>query len=132
MSAPEHQAPERARAYLITDAQVAEPRGPLPGPGPDRRRAARAAGTAGGPQMAAGAPATVRAAPRPVLGQPTRSGPRSPTPGPGGAGIPDLMAATGMTRPTLYRHLRVLAEGQATRVARGSWRAASPPGHHAP
>jgi hypothetical protein len=43
-----------------------------------------------------------------------------------GADIAELMRLSGMTRPTLYRHLAQLARaGRATQVSRGRWRAAA-------
>ena len=43
-----------------------------------------------------------------------------------GATVPDLMTATGMSRPWIYQRLRGLAErGQVVQVSRGRWRAAS-------
>jgi S-DNA-T family DNA segregation ATPase FtsK/SpoIIIE len=128
---PEHQAPERARAYLITDAQVAgqAARYPAPAPvgaGPPGPHAPPAAPS--WPQEPAGGPARTdtQAGPDGALRDALAAA------GPDGASIPDLMAATGMTRPTLYRRLKALSEaGQATRAAPGCWRAAGPPGQHA-
>ena len=43
-----------------------------------------------------------------------------------GITVPDLMTATGMSRPWIYLRLRELAErGQVIQVSRGRWRAAS-------
>jgi S-DNA-T family DNA segregation ATPase FtsK/SpoIIIE len=43
-----------------------------------------------------------------------------------GADIAELMRLSGMTRPTLYRHLAQLARaGRAIQVSRGRWRAAA-------
>ena len=43
-----------------------------------------------------------------------------------GATVPELMTATGMSRPWIYQRLRGLAErGQVIQVSRGRWRAAS-------
>src|SRR5947208_8208687 len=45
--------------------------------------------------------------------------------GPEGVSVVELLALTGMTRPTLYRHLQAHAKaGRAVQVARGHWRAA--------
>ena len=42
-----------------------------------------------------------------------------------GADIAELMRRSGMTRPTLYRHLAAHADaGRAVQVSRGRWRAA--------
>jgi hypothetical protein len=47
--------------------------------------------------------------------------------GPDGVGVAELLALTGMTRPTLYRHLRMHADaGRAVQVSRGYWRATGP------
>jgi hypothetical protein len=47
--------------------------------------------------------------------------------GPDGVPVAELLALTGMTRPTLYRHLPVHADaGRAVQVSRGYWRAAGP------
>jgi hypothetical protein len=41
-----------------------------------------------------------------------------------GTTVPDLMTATGMSRPWIYLRLRDLAEqGQVIQVSRGRWRA---------
>lgn len=41
-----------------------------------------------------------------------------------GIGVGDLISATGMTRSTIYRHLRALARtGHVVQVSRGRWRA---------
>ena len=41
-----------------------------------------------------------------------------------GIGVGDLMNATGMTRPTIYRHLReYVRTGHVMQVSRGRWRA---------
>jgi hypothetical protein len=47
--------------------------------------------------------------------------------GPDGVGVAELLTLTGMTRPMLYRHLRMHADaGRAVQVSRGYWRAAGP------
>jgi DNA-binding transcriptional regulator GbsR (MarR family) len=41
-----------------------------------------------------------------------------------GVTVPDLMTATGMSRPWIYQRLRELAErGHVIQVSRGRWRA---------
>ena len=126
ISDPEHGTPERHRAYLITDNQVA-------------RHAAQCAPLR--PRLPAGGPDTPPADPgSPQTGEP--SSPRGdgyPRPesvlwdvlndaGPAGVAVAELLAITGMTRPTLYRHLQAhAAAGRAVQVARGYWRAARPP-----
>jgi S-DNA-T family DNA segregation ATPase FtsK/SpoIIIE len=121
LSDPEHTAPERARGYLITDAQVTahartHGRAALPRAAPaaaqPRRDGPAGSGGSDGP---GGPAAALRAALEAA--------------GPDGAAPADLMAATGMSRPTLYRHLQALAAaGLAVRSARGRWRAATPAG----
>ncbi|HEY1699788.1 MAG TPA: FtsK/SpoIIIE domain-containing protein [Trebonia sp.] len=123
VSDPEHSAPEKHRAYLITDERVA-------------RHAATCA--AGRPAM----PQTARSATQSTGTAPARTddgnGPEIAlwaalrAAGPEGVSVADLMTATGMTRPTLYRHLRARARaGRACQVARGYWRAADGPENRA-
>jgi hypothetical protein len=120
VSDPEHSAPEKHRAYLITDERVARHAATCAGMRPAAPRTARSgthsSGTAlartddgDGPQTALWA--ALRAA------------------GPDGVPVARLMAAAGMSRPTLYRHLQAHARaGRAVQVSRGYWRAARPPG----
>jgi S-DNA-T family DNA segregation ATPase FtsK/SpoIIIE len=122
LSDPEHTIPRRTRAYEITDAQVRAhaARHAIPGrpartgdaePPPERRLRLVTDQDRGGPAGALWD--ALRAA------------------GPDGASVGDLMAATGMTRPTLYRHLAAYTRaGRAGRTARGRWTAA--PGHRPP
>ena len=136
VSAPEHITPKRARAYLVTDDDVARTvaryawdrpllddtsRGALgrrPGPAEPvpwylvnaQRDAGEPAGTPGDYD-----PATQEGA----LWLALRSAPGE------GADIAELMRLSGMTRPTLYRHLAAHADaGRAVQVSRGRWRAA--------
>jgi S-DNA-T family DNA segregation ATPase FtsK/SpoIIIE len=136
VSAPEHTTPKRARAYLVTDADVA-------------RTVARYAWDR--PQLdstSRGALNHTPAADQPVpwylvnaqrdAGEPegtaddydqaTQEGAlwRILCDAPDeGADIAELMRASGMTRPTLYRHLAAHADaGRAIQVSRGRWRAA--------
>lgn len=126
VSDPEHTIPEKHRAYLITDQHV-------------ERHAAACAGTR--PTLANGqadTSRTGRSATQSAEIIPLRTGHGS-TPetalwaalraaGPEGASVADLMAAAGMSRPTLYRHLQAAARaGRAEQVARGYWRAADGP-----
>jgi S-DNA-T family DNA segregation ATPase FtsK/SpoIIIE len=136
VSAPEHTTPKRARAYLVTDDDVARTtarygwdrpqldsisRGALhhiPTPAePVPWYLVNAPRDAGGPEEAPEAyePATQEDA----LWVALRDAPDE------GADIAELMRASGMTRPTLYRHLAVHADaGRAVQVSRGRWRAA--------
>jgi len=138
ISAPEHDVPRRARAYLITDETVtatatqhASLRPPLDGPSlaaitaraqvlPDE------SADDAEPRQDAGAadsPEPSRDAPEAILWAALSLAPDK------GSSIADLMAATGMSRATLYRHLAEHARtGRAIQVSRGHWRAATPDG----
>jgi DNA segregation ATPase FtsK/SpoIIIE, S-DNA-T family len=122
LSDPEHTIPRRARAYEITDSQVAA-------------HAARHA-IPGRPAGPAGAEPPPGRRLRLVTDQ-DRGGPSGAlwdalrTAGPDGASVGDLMAATGMTRPTLYRHLAAYSKaGRVIRTAWGRWTAG--PGERPP
>ena len=140
VSAPEHTTPKRARAYLVTDDDVARvvayygPRRPqLDGVS----RGARDLGPADAepvPWYRKNAP---RAADEPadspasddtnsledLLGGTLRDAPE------GGADVAELMRVTGMGRSTVYRYLAQLAEqGRAEQVGWGRWRAPNPDG----
>ena len=117
ISAPEHTTPRPARAYLITDDDI-------------RRTAAEHAGR----QPIIDAPAATGPSPEPeeetppgrhaanaeeALWTALRAAPNE------GATVPELMAATRMSRPWVYLRLRELAEtGRVVQAARGRWRAA--------
>lgn len=126
VSDPEHVIPEKNRAYLITDQHVerhaaacAAGRPVLPGDQAGTLRTARS-----GAQSAEIIPLSTHreSTPQTALWAALRAA------GPEGVSVADLMAATGMTRPTLYRHLQAAARaGRATQVARGCWRAAGSP-----
>ena len=129
ISAPEHDTPRRARAYLLTDQAVAETaaehaalRPPLDDISqqaidtPDRLPADRHAEDR---------------AKRPARGTPTTTTPEamlwvalSLAPAEG-ASVADLMTATGMSRRWVYYRLRSLADaGRAIHTDAGTWRAA--------
>ena len=121
ISDPGHAAPERYRAYLIDDAQIA------------RHAAHHARSRPGGPestQTAPGSPQTAGDGPAHARGHEkpgTALLAALADAGPDGVGVAELLALTGMTRPTLYRHLRMHTDaGRAVQVARGYWRAAGP------
>jgi FtsK/SpoIIIE family len=141
VSAPEHTTPKRARAYLVTDDDVARV---VAHYGPHRpqlditSRAALGDGPATAepvlwylidrsrdPQSDPGDPASapdghVIATPEEALWGALRDAPEE------GADIAELMRLSGMTRPTLYRHLSAYAgAGQAIQISRGRWRAAT-------
>jgi hypothetical protein len=122
VSAPEHDIPRRARAYLVTDEMVAEasarhsliPRGldnisrnamlNAPQQAPGFRPEYEATGNAG-------------ESPEEALWRALLSAPVE------GWEIGELKRITGMTRTTLYRHLSEHARnGRAYQVSRGRWR----------
>jgi hypothetical protein len=128
VSAPEHDIPRPARAYLVTDEIVAVtaarhsliPReldsisldAVLNAPAPGRENQNHNTGNSG-------------QSPEETLWAALRAAPGE------GWEIGDLMNMTGMTRPTLYRHLRYLAgQGRAHQVSWGRWRAGRPQGGH--
>ena len=136
VSAPEHTTPKRARAYLVTDDDVARTtarygwdrpqldsisRGALhhiPAPSePVPWYLVNAQHDAGEPEDTPDAyePATQEDA----LWRALCDAPDE------GTDIAELMRASGMTGPTLYRHLAAHADaGRAVQVSRGRWRAA--------
>jgi S-DNA-T family DNA segregation ATPase FtsK/SpoIIIE len=134
ISAPEHDTPRRARAYLLTDQAVTatarahaglrppldevsqramderaqmSPDEPAQMPAPDHR-----GGNGRGPGDA-------RDAPEAILWAALSLAPE------GGISVPALMSATGMGRRWVYYRLRDLADnGRAIQTERGNWRAA--------
>lgn len=137
VSAPEHTTPRRARAYLVTDdavrdagARYAEIRPALDavsqraieGRTTSSRYAAQAPHRAGpGRERAAQpiwpAPTYDAEGPADVLWQVLTEAP------PDGLGIAELLDATGMSRPTLYRHLAWLTRrGDVEQPGRGRYR----------
>ena len=127
----EHTVPERHRAYLIDDAQIA------------RHAAQHAHGRPalgpGGPESPQEAPELPQAAEDDPAHRRGRDEPGTAlwtaltNAGPDGVGVAELLALTGMTRPTLYRHLRAHADaGRVVQVSRGYWRAARPEGDGRP
>lgn len=127
ISAREHTTPQRARGYLITDAQVAAHAA--------HRSPARPTLTAPAPDGSHTAPRSPQAAPDGPAGGDDWAGADAALwaalarGGPDGVPVAELLAATGMSRPTLYRRLRAYAQaGRVIQTVRGSWRAAGPPG----
>jgi DNA segregation ATPase FtsK/SpoIIIE, S-DNA-T family len=123
VSAREHTTPERARAYLITDDQVSA----------HAVRYARS-GPAAGPETTAASPESPQTRRDSVPDAADSAGPDAALwaalsdAGPGGVSVAELLALTGMTRPTLYRRLRAHARaGRVVRTIRGSWRASGAP-----
>ena len=135
VSAPEHTTPKRARAYLVTDQDVARIVARF---GPHRPRLDDVSrGVLNpGPVVAEPAPWYPAGAQRdPDKPGDVPDGNDSTTPDGAlwlalctapdeGAEIAELMRLSGMTRPTLYRHLAAHAQaGRAIQVSRGRWRA---------
>jgi DNA translocase FtsK/SpoIIIE-like protein len=135
VSAPEHVTPRRARAYLVTDNDVARIVAHF---APGRPRLDDVSWRA----IAPGAATEPIAwhVPGDAQDDPDEPGDVPDSDGSGtadhalwlalvmapdeGADIAELMRASGMTRPTLYRHLAQHAQaGQAIQVSRGRWRA---------
>jgi S-DNA-T family DNA segregation ATPase FtsK/SpoIIIE len=129
ISAPEHTRSDRARAYLLTDDAVerhvirhAQRRPNRPGAISEKAR------------EDASEPSTAN---RPEIPQDAGNEAASRLwralcdAGPEGAPIGELMAACGMARPTLYRHLAGHAAAErAVQVTRGFWRAVRPEDSH--
>lgn len=132
LSAPEHDVPRRGRAYLMTDEIVrdtavrhAERRPPLDEISVaalrDGPRATDETPTAGPPALpAAGRHARKDAQQRAddALWAALVEAPEA------GAALDELLAATGMSRPTIYRRLNALeTQGRVRQTSRGRWRA---------
>jgi len=138
VSAPEHVTPKRARAYLLTDddvARVAVHYGPRR---PQLDAVSRNALNLG-PAEAEPVSWYLKNAPR-VAGEPDDSPSSDDTNSledllwgalcdapENGADIAGLIRATGMRRSTVYKYLALLAEqGRAEQAGWGRWRAANP------
>ena len=139
VSAAEHDTPRRARAYLITDEVVASTaslhadlRPPLDEVSqqaieeqnrtevPHRHRMLRQANRTRSPLDDEDEHGNADDDPEAILWAALSLAPDD------GATVPELMTATGMSRPWIYLRLRELAErGQVVQVSRGRWRAAS-------
>ena len=136
VSAPEHTTPKRARAYLVTDDDVARivahygRTGPSwtsvtrrARPRPCRCRARHRGTSATRPAATPDEPGDTpddndATTPEGALWLALCTAPDE------GADIAELMRLSGMTRPTLYRHLAAHAQaGRAIQVSRGRWRA---------
>ena len=118
ISAPEHDIPRRARAYLVTDQMVAETsalHSQIPRQLDEVSRNAMLAAPAQGfpPQYR-----NPGQSPEEALWNALRAAPGE------GWEIGELMSLTGMSRSPLYRYLRdLVSEGRACQVSRGRWRA---------
>jgi S-DNA-T family DNA segregation ATPase FtsK/SpoIIIE len=125
ISAAEHDTPRRARAYLVTDQAVADTadhyayyRPPLD---ETSRQALGGRDDWGPPDAPDDEPPVVNDAenaPEEILWAALSLAPDD------GITVPELMEATGMSRPWIYLRLRELADiGQVIQVSRGRWRA---------
>ena len=125
ISAAEHDTPRRARAYLVTDQAVADTaswyadiRPPLD---EVSRQALGAQDDLGPPEVYEDEPAVANDAedaPEEILWAALSLAPDD------GITVPELMEATGMSRPWIYLRLRELADmGDVIQVSRGRWRA---------
>ena len=136
VSAPEHTTPKRARAYLVTDDDVARTTARYGWDRPQLDSISRGAlhhsPAPAEPvpwylvnaQHDAGEPEDTPDAYEPATQEDALWGALCDAPDEG-ADIAELMRASGMTRPTLYRHLPAHADaGRAVQVSRGRWRAA--------
>ena len=123
VSAPGHDRPKRARAYLLTNEVVAYTAAHFSGVRPvldeESRRAidyahrARAQSPGSAPETAQERETTDDALWQALCAAPAE-----------GQSISELMRITGWKRTKLYRHLREYAEaGRALQVSRGCWRA---------
>jgi hypothetical protein len=129
VSAPEHDTPRRARAYLVTDEAVAAAAARHAGLRPALDQVSRQA-IAGRAQMSPGEPAHGPSAghkdgsdsapgddpdaPETILWIALSLAPAE------GITVPELMDQTGMSRPWVYQRLQELVRrGQATLVSRG-------------
>jgi S-DNA-T family DNA segregation ATPase FtsK/SpoIIIE len=134
VSAPEHTTPRRARAYLVTDDDVARTaarfatyrprlddvsRGAIPGPAAEPVAWDDTGDAQSDPDEPADAPDGYdTTTPEGALWLALCTAPDE------GADIAELIRLTGMSRATLYRHLAQHARaGRAIQVSRGRWRA---------
>jgi S-DNA-T family DNA segregation ATPase FtsK/SpoIIIE len=142
VSAPEHATPKRARAYLVTDDDVARVTAYYGPRRPQLDDVSRAALNLG-PANSEPVPWYLKNAPHvaddsgdspgsddtnsleDLLWDALRDAPE------GGADVAGLMRLTGMRRSTVYKYLALLADqGRAVQVGWGHWRAADPGEEH--
>jgi FtsK/SpoIIIE family/IclR helix-turn-helix domain len=129
VSAPGHDRPQRARAYLLTDQVVTETAARYAGYRPlldaGSRRAILTAANTGTAQHenSAGHEDSPEAVRRPTIAEQALRTALCAAP-PEGMAVGDLISVSGMTRSTVYRHLRELARsGHVVQVSRGRWHA---------
>ncbi|WP_329098200.1 FtsK/SpoIIIE domain-containing protein [Actinomadura citrea] len=136
LSAPEHDTPRRARAYLLTDETVraTAERHTARRPSLDEvsRRAIDEAPASRGPEQGEARLQTETTATTPVDGLQPQEGPEAvlwqmlSQATEEGTPIVHLMKGTGMGRSWVYYRLQELSKaGRATQTARGRWRASS-------
>jgi hypothetical protein len=120
ISAPEHDTPRRARAYLVADEDVQAAASYYAGHRPTLDHVSLH-GMTERADMAALSPIPDPAhAPEAVLWAVLSIAPGH------GITVPELMDETGMSRPWVYQRLQELARtGHVTQVSRGRWRAAT-------
>jgi S-DNA-T family DNA segregation ATPase FtsK/SpoIIIE len=139
ISAPEHDTPRRARAYLLTDQAVTTTAArhaslrPVLDLVSQQAITERAQTTPDDPAFLAGqghepapglVPGATQDAPEAILWAALSLAPDE------GITVPGLMAATGMGRRWIYYRLRELADtGRAIQTRQGNWHAAEPGGH---
>jgi hypothetical protein len=135
ISAPEHTTPKRARAYLLTDDDVARVAAHYGLQRPELDDVSRAALNLGRAVTEPVPWYLIDPQSRPAEPEEAEDGDDTTTPEgalwlalctapEAGADIAQLMRLSGMTRPTLYRHLAAHARaGRAIQVSRGRWRA---------
>ena len=129
VSAPGHDRPKRARAYLLTDQVVAETAAYYAASRPELDAESRRAIIDAGNKRQVRDEDSASDDDTPEVNQPPTIAEqtlwmalcRAPIEG---IGVSDLISATGMTRSTIYRHMRELARsGHVVQVSRGRWRA---------
>jgi S-DNA-T family DNA segregation ATPase FtsK/SpoIIIE len=135
LSAPEHDVPRRARAYLLTDEAVSLAASHASSSRPaldeislralDEAHAARLNAPTRTPEPMPAEQPDGTETDAEALRAALERAPEEGTP------VPYLMALTGMSRPTLYRRLNDLVRaGRAVQVSRGRYRATDPDAEH--
>jgi FtsK/SpoIIIE family len=133
VSAPEHTAPRRARAYLVADDDVIRTTARYGASRPQLDGVSRHAIRPSADPVAWHVPGDAQIVPDEPVGSPDSNETTTAQDAlwlalvmapDEGADIAELMSVSGMTRPTLYRHLAQHAQaGRAIQVSRGRWRA---------
>jgi hypothetical protein len=134
ISAPEHDTPRRARAYLLTDetvsATASRHAGIRPALDDVSRQAVDQARTDSAQRLPDAPPDGQDDTDDTDQSEDTQGAPETilwaalSLASDDGISVPDLMGATRMSRPWVYQRLREMADrGQVTQVGRGRWRA---------